>query len=114
MRCEDMILLYNIINRIVIIVISYCLWSILTIVFLSGCNGNIPPASDIVSSKVTLSWNEVPGAISYNIYASTSPGVTKLIGFKIRSTKLNPLACLLSSSNKRNSISELIHKEFRK
>jgi fibronectin type 3 domain-containing protein len=79
-----MMLVDNIINRIVKIVISYCLWSIWTIIFLSGCNGNIPPASDIVSSRVTLSWNEVPGAISYNIYASTSPGVTKLNGFKIR------------------------------
>ena len=77
-------LVSNIINRVVIIVISYCLWSIWAIAFLSGCNGNIPPASDIVSSKVTLSWNEVPGAISYNIYASTSPSVTKLSGSKIR------------------------------
>ena len=74
----------NIINRIFIIVISFCLGSIWTIMFLSGCNGNIPAASDIVSSKVTLSWNEVPGAISYNVYASTSPSVTKLSGFKIR------------------------------
>ena len=74
----------NIINRIVKIVISYCLFSIWTIIFLSGCNGNIPPASEIVSSKVTLSWNAVPGATSYNVYASRSPGVTKLSGFKIR------------------------------
>ena len=37
-----------------------------------------------------LSWNEVPGAISYNVYGSTSPGVTKLSGSKIRNAT-NPL-----------------------
>ena len=67
-----------------IIVILYGLWSLWAIMSLSGCNGNIPPASSLVSGKVMLSWNEVPGAISYNIYGSTSPGVTKLSGSKIR------------------------------
>ena len=57
---------------------------------MSGCSGNIPPASDLVSGKVTLSWNEIPGAISYNVYGSTSQGVTKLSGFKIRNVS-NPI-----------------------
>ena len=67
-----------------IMFIFYCLWSLWAIMSLSGCSGNIPPASSLVSGKVTLLWNEVPGAISYNVYGSTSPGVTKLSGSKIR------------------------------
>jgi YHS domain-containing protein len=53
---------------------------------LSGCNRNtknIPPASILVSGKATLLWNEIPGATSYNVYVSNSPGVTKLSGSKI-------------------------------
>ncbi|MGD2100496.1 MAG: fibronectin type III domain-containing protein [Desulfobacterales bacterium] len=61
-----------------------CLWSLCAIVSLSGCSSNIPSASSLVSSEVTLSWDEVPGAISYNVYGSTSPGVTKLSGSKFR------------------------------
>ena len=71
------------------IIVFYYLWSFWAIISLSGCSGNIPPASDLVSSKVTLSWNEIPGAISYNVYGSTSPGVTKLSGFKFRNVS-NP------------------------
>ncbi|MGD9349107.1 MAG: fibronectin type III domain-containing protein [Desulfobacterales bacterium] len=66
------------------IIIFSCLWSLWAIVSLSGCNGNIPPASDLVSGEVILTWDEVPGAISYNVYGSTSPGVTKLSGSKFR------------------------------
>lgn len=33
--------------------------------------------------QVTISWNEVSGATSYNIYWSTTPGVTKSTGQKI-------------------------------
>lgn len=52
---------------------------------LSGCggNGNIPAASILASGRITLSWNEIPGATSYNIYISTSPGVTILNSYKI-------------------------------
>jgi predicted phage tail protein len=55
------------------------------IMSLSGCigNKNIPPASIAESGKITLSWNAIPGASSYNVYFSTSPGVTKLNGFRI-------------------------------
>ena len=38
---------------------------------------------------VTLSWDDVPGATSYNIYWSDKPGVTKKNGTKISNTK-NP------------------------
>jgi fibronectin type 3 domain-containing protein len=79
-----MMLMDNKIYHSAIIVIFYCLWSLWAIMSLSGCNGNIPPASSLVSGKVMLSWNEVPGAISYNVYGSTSPEVTKLSGSKIR------------------------------
>jgi outer membrane protein OmpA-like peptidoglycan-associated protein len=51
-----------------------------------GCNQtskNIPPPSAMKGGEVTLLWNEIPGASSYNVYMSESPGVTKLIGDKI-------------------------------
>jgi hypothetical protein len=35
------------------------------------------------NSQVTISWNSVSGASSYNLYYSTSPGVSKLNGTKI-------------------------------
>ena len=65
-----MMLMNNKIYHFAIIVIFYCLWSLWTIMSLSGCSENIPPASSLVSGKVTLSWNEIPGAISYNVYGS--------------------------------------------
>ena len=69
-----------------IVVILYCLWSLWAVVSLSGCNqasNNIPLTSILVSGKVTLTWNEIPSATSYNVYVSDSPGVTKLSGLKI-------------------------------
>ena len=74
-----------------IIIIFYSIWSLCAIMLLSGCSGNTPQAISYVSGKVTLMWNEVPGAISYNVYGSTSPGVTKLSGYKIRNVS-NPFA----------------------
>ena len=38
---------------------------------------------------VTVSWDDVPGAVSYNIYWSDQPGVTKQNGTKIPNVK-NP------------------------
>jgi fibronectin type 3 domain-containing protein len=70
--------------RLTKITIYYCLWSLWVIVALPGCSENIPPASDLVSGEVILEWNEVPGAISYNVYGSTSPGVSELSGSKFR------------------------------
>ncbi len=63
----------------------------LSIASVIGCaNSNLAPASKLISGKVTLSWNDVPGASSYNIYLSRSPGVTKLNGFKFRNAT-NPM-----------------------
>ena len=84
-----MMVMDNKIYNFAIIVIFYCLWSLWAIMSLSGCSGNTPQASNLVSGKVTLLWNEVPGVISYNVYGSTSPGVTKLSGSKIRNVS-NP------------------------
>ena len=67
-------------NHLTIMFIFYCLWSLWVIILLSGCT----------SGKATLLWNEIPGATSYNVYESMSPGVTKLSGSKIRNAT-NPL-----------------------
>jgi fibronectin type 3 domain-containing protein len=63
-----------------------CLWVFLfSLASLTGCRDtHIAPASRLTSGKVTLSWNDVPGALSYNVYFSKSPGVTKWNGYKIR------------------------------
>jgi fibronectin type 3 domain-containing protein len=55
-----------------------------------GGSGNIPPASILTSSEVTLMWEDVPGAAAYNVYLSTSPGVTVLNSYKI-SNASNPI-----------------------
>ena len=81
----------NKISHLAINVIFYCLSSLWAIALLSGCGGSIPPASELVSGGVTLKWNEVQGAISYNVYGSTSPGVTKLSGNKFRNAP-NPFS----------------------
>ncbi len=36
---------------------------------------------------ITLTWDDVPGATSYNIYWSDKPGVTKKNGIKISNAK---------------------------
>jgi fibronectin type 3 domain-containing protein len=84
-----MMLIDNKIYHLAVIVIFYCLLSLWAIISLSGCSGNIPTASKLESGEVTLTWNEVPGAISYNVYVSTSYGVNKLRGVKIRNVS-NP------------------------
>jgi fibronectin type 3 domain-containing protein len=80
----DMMFFGNKIYHLGVIVIFYCLWFLCAVFALSGCSRNIPSASSLVSGEVTLSWDEVPGAISYNVYGSTSPGVTILRGTKFR------------------------------
>lgn len=57
-------------------------WIVLT---LPGCGGNknIPVASVLSSGSVTLSWKDVPGAASYDIFLSTTPGMTVLNSYKI-------------------------------
>jgi len=70
-------------NHLTIMFIFYCLCSLWAIMSLSGCSGTIPSASTPKSGKVTLLWNKIPGAISYNVYVSETPGVTILSGSKI-------------------------------
>jgi len=58
-----------------------------------GCswkNENISPASISTNGKVTLSWSNVQGGTSYNIYVSTTPGVNKLNSNKIQNAA-NPI-----------------------
>ena len=63
----------------------YCLIPVSAIMLLYGCgeNKNIIPASRLTSGQVTLSWNDVPQAVVYNLHLSTTPGVTALNAFKI-------------------------------
>jgi hypothetical protein len=42
------------------------------------------------NGQVAVSWNIVPGATSYNVYWSTSPGVTKTSGAKIPAVVASP------------------------
>ncbi len=67
--------------HLIILLLSIFLQCLL---FTADCSGNTALASNLVSGKVTLLWNEIPGVTSYNIYMSKSPGVTKLSGLKIR------------------------------
>ena len=64
-------------------------WAIMS---LTGCGGgeNISPAGILTSGEVTLMWEDVPGAAAYNVYLSTSPGVTVLNSYKIANTT-NPI-----------------------
>ena len=52
---------------------------------LYGCGENkaIIPASRLTSGQVTLSWNDVPQAVAYDVHLSTTAGVTALNAFKI-------------------------------
>ena len=49
----------------------------------------VAQGGDAKTRDVTLSWDEVPNATSYNIYWSDKPGVTKRNGTKISNVK-NP------------------------
>ena len=69
-------------HLIIFFLVQVSVWTILS---LAGCGGgeNIPPVSVLSSGRITLSWDQVPGAASYNVYLATSPGVTALNSFKI-------------------------------
>ena len=56
-----------------------------TIMSLAGCGGseNIPPVSMLTRGEVTLTWEEVTGAATYNIYFSKSPSVTVYNSYRI-------------------------------
>ena len=97
MLIGDMMFIGRKIDELVIIAIFCFLWSFCTLISLSGCSSNIPPASSLESGKVTLSWDEVPGAVSYNVHGSRSPGRTIRQSTKFRNvtnpftvTKLQP------------------------
>ena len=72
-------------SNMVLLVIVFFAGSTLAGAYLTGCGGtgDIPTASMAQGGKVELSWKEIPGAISYNLYMSTSPGVDKLSGYRI-------------------------------
>ena len=66
--------------------------------FLSACGGSgdsatpgTAPPPPVISKttpgdrQVTIEWSSAAGATSYNLYWSTSPGVTKATGTKISS-----------------------------
>jgi outer membrane protein OmpA-like peptidoglycan-associated protein len=60
---------------------------------IAGCswkNENTSPPGISTSGQVTLSWKNVQGATSYNVYMSTTPGVTKLNSNKIQNVA-NPI-----------------------
>jgi hypothetical protein len=62
-----------------LIFVLHILWALSAVALLGGCSGisgDIPPASVLVSGEVTLTWEEFPGAMSYNVYLSRSPGVS--------------------------------------
>ncbi|MCP4156437.1 MAG: hypothetical protein GY757_52475, partial [bacterium] len=67
-------------NALLLIIIFF-----LAIFSITGCGGNadIPEASVLSSGRLTLSWMDVLGAASYDLYISTSPGVTTLNSYKI-------------------------------
>ena len=52
---------------------------------LAGCGGseNIPPASIVNKGELTLTWKEVAGATTYNVYFSKSPNVTVFNSYRI-------------------------------
>lgn len=71
-------------NKITLRVILYVCLCVWTLIVLAGCGGgDFPVASVLTSGRITLSWNAVPGAASYDIYMATSPGVTTLNSYKI-------------------------------
>jgi outer membrane protein OmpA-like peptidoglycan-associated protein len=72
-------------DRLNMVLIFFGILSLGAIMSLAGC-GRIskgPSSGDLAEGHVTLLWKEVPGAASYNIYVSRSPGVTKLNGHRI-------------------------------
>jgi len=80
--------------RITLFLALYFLVGLLCTVSFVGCTDTkIVPASEIAGGKVTLSWNNIPGAISYNIYFSRTAGVTPWNGFKIPSAS-NPITVI--------------------
>jgi len=71
-------------SRIRLTVALYFLLGPLCMASFDGCTStNIVPASKIAYGKVTISWDNAPGAIAYNIYFSMTEAVTQWNGYKI-------------------------------
>jgi fibronectin type 3 domain-containing protein len=69
----------------------FLLLSVLSFSSFVGCSEpNIIPAAKIARGNVTLSWSDVPGASSYNIYFDGKAGLTKWTSHKI-SNASNPI-----------------------
>ncbi|MBT8370372.1 MAG: AMIN domain-containing protein, partial [Deltaproteobacteria bacterium] len=51
--------------------------------------GQINKKNNLGTKQVTLAWDKVSNATSYNVYLSTAPGVTRQNGFKISDVKNN-------------------------
>jgi uncharacterized protein YcfL len=62
--------------------LQFLIWTIMS---LAGCGGskNIPPASILNRGEVTLTWEEVTGANTYNVYFSRSPSVEVFNSYRI-------------------------------
>ena len=71
--------------RLLFLACFYFLIPVAAILSLYACGENkaILSASRLTSGQVTLSWNDVPQAVAYDIHLSTTPGVTALNAFKI-------------------------------
>ena len=71
--------------RFILIPGFYFLIPVSAIMLLYGCGENkkIIPASRLTSGQVTMSWNDVPQAVGYDVHLSTTPSVTALNAFKI-------------------------------
>jgi fibronectin type 3 domain-containing protein len=69
--------------------------SVYMVMFLAGCGGSdaILPARSLTSGSVTLTWEDVPGAAAYNVYLSTSHGVTVFNSYEI-SDATNPITII--------------------
>jgi fibronectin type 3 domain-containing protein len=69
----------------ILIASFYFLIPVSAIMLLYGCGENkkIIPASRLTSGQVTLSWNDIPQAVVYDVHLSTTPSVTALNAFKI-------------------------------
>ena len=78
------------VSRILLSVALYFLVGLLCMASFAGCTDtNIIPVSKIASGKVTLSWTNFAGAISYNIYFDRA-GLTKFKSYKIPNAS-NPI-----------------------
>ncbi len=80
-----------------LICISLALVSVYKIMVIGGFFGNKEIVSEakqttsedkLATGQVTLTWDKVPNATSYNVYWSESPGVNRHNGNKISNVKI--------------------------